>query len=111
MNESEGDSGDWGVDNAVHLAQRVRLFFNHGPLRGLRLIEVDVIGGTVVLRGQVATSHQKQLATEIARKVAGVGEVRNYLQVHDGWRGEKVQQSKDVRLQARENEAANRRMS
>ena len=111
MHASEVDFDEWGVDNADHLARRVRLFIAHGPLRGLRLIEVEVIGSVVVLSGQVATLHQKQLATEFARRVAGVGEVRNRIEVDGSWKGQKLQRLHGLNRQTSENETVHRRPS
>ncbi len=85
------DSNEWGIENAEHLARRVRLFFDHGRLRDLRSIDIEVIGSTVVLSGQVSTFHHKQLATAFALRVAGVGEVANRLEVHDDWKSDKLQ--------------------
>ena len=59
---------------------------------GLRLIDIEVIGGTVVLSGKVATFHQKQLASALAGKVAGVVEVMNRLEVTDGGNDGNVRQ-------------------
>ncbi len=50
------------------------------------MIDIEAIEGTVVLSGKVATFHQKQLATALAGKVAGVVEVMNHLEVDDGWK-------------------------
>ena len=47
--------------------------------QGLRLIDIEVVGDTVVLSGHVVTFHLKQLATVFARRVAGVVEVVNRL--------------------------------
>jgi hypothetical protein len=105
------DSGNWGPENADHLAQRVRLFFDHGRLRGLRTINIEVIGDTVVLTGHVATFHQKQLCTAFARKVAGVGEVTNRLEVHDGVKNDKHQRQSGLAREAHVDDEANRRLS
>ena len=56
----------------------------------MRLIDVEVIGSTVVLSGRVATFHQKQLATSLAGRVAGVVEVMNQLEVHDDGKQDKL---------------------
>jgi osmotically-inducible protein OsmY len=66
------------------LARRVRLSVDHSHQHGLRLIDIEVVGDTVVLSGQVVTFHLKQLATAFARRVAGVVEVVNRLEVRNG---------------------------
>jgi hypothetical protein len=93
------------------LARRVRLFIDHGRQPGLRLIDVEVIGSTVVLSGKVATFHQKQLATALASRVAGVVEVMNQLEVPDGGKDGKLQQPIGLYRQRREAQRADRRPS
>ena len=78
--------------NAKDLVRRVRLSIDHGGLPALRLIDIEAIGSTVVLGGRVATFHQKQLATSLAGRVAGVVEVMNRLDVHGGWTNDNQQQ-------------------
>ena len=80
------DSGSTDLDDDEALAHRVRLSIDRSGLHGLRLIDVEVIGDTVILSGQVVTFHQKQLATSFARRVAGVIEVANRLEVHESWK-------------------------
>ena len=83
------DAGDREIVTAEDLARRVRLSVDHGHLHALRLIDIQVSGDKVVLSGQVATFHQKQLATALARRVSGVFEVMNQLEVQDGNKDEK----------------------
>ena len=85
------DSANAEVTNAKTLVRRVRLSIDHGGLPALRLIEIQAIGSTVVLAGRVATFHQKQLATSLAGRVAGVVEVMNRLDVLDGWTNNNLQ--------------------
>ena len=66
------------------LARRVRLSVDRSHQQGLRLIDIEVVGDTVVLSGDVVTFHLKQLATAFARRVAGVAEVVNRLEVQNG---------------------------
>jgi osmotically-inducible protein OsmY len=70
--------------SAEDLVRRVRLSVDRSHQQGLRLIDIEVVGGTIVLSGQVVTFHLKQLATAFARRVAGVVEVVNRLEVHNG---------------------------
>ena len=87
-------------DDAVHrepasaksLAERVRFSFDQGRTPGLRLIDTEVIGDTVVLSGKVATFHQKQMASALAGRVAGVVEVMNRLEVDDGGNDRQLRQ-------------------
>lgn len=75
------DSRDRDASNAEDLIRRVRLSVDRSQLHGLRSIDIAVVGDTVVLTGQVVSFHQKQLATAFARRVAGVVEVANSLEV------------------------------
>jgi CO dehydrogenase/acetyl-CoA synthase epsilon subunit len=54
------------------LRQRVRLFLTGSNLPGLRHIDVEVHGDTVILNGSVRTFYEKQLAVRLSRRVAGV---------------------------------------
>ena|ERR1700722_14297515 len=83
------DPVDEELTNAANLVRRVRLSIDQSRHSGLRLVDLEVIGSTVVLRGQVATFDQIQLATALVRKVDGVVEVMNLLEVHDDWEGDK----------------------
>ena len=64
-----------------------------------RQIDVDTIGGHVTLTGVVETAKESQRAVEIAKSVAGVKSVKNYLQIgekslgdmfNDKWLGSKI---------------------
>ena len=77
-------SADTGVASAETLAERVRLSIDHGHRTGLRLVDIQVQGATVVLTGEVATFHHKQLATAFARQVVGVVQVMNQLEIPEG---------------------------
>ena len=85
------DSANVELTNAADLVRRVRLSIDQSRLTGLRLIDIEAIGSTVVLRGQVATFHQIELATASVRKVAGVVDVMNLLELHDDWEADKPQ--------------------
>ena len=82
--DTPDDAANREPANAKSLAERVRFSIDQGRTPGLRLIDIEVIAGTVVLSGKVATFHQKQLASALAGKVAGVVEVMNRLDVDDG---------------------------
>ena len=66
---------------ALDLEGRVRLFLSSANRPSLRQIEVDVSGDSVVLSGCVQTFYEKQLASEFARRVAGVVRVVNQVEV------------------------------
>ena len=54
----------------LDLEGRVRQFLSAANLPALRYIGVQVVGDSVVLSGCVRTFHEKQMATEFARRVA-----------------------------------------
>ncbi len=108
---SNEQSEDWAANSAEELARRVRLSVDRSRMHGLRLIDIEVIGDTVVLSGQVVTFHQKQLATAFARRVAGVVEVVNRLEVHNGRNDDDQQRPGNVGWQRRAVEAIDRRTS
>ena len=105
------DSADAELTNAERLVRRVRLSIDHAGLPALRLIDIKVIGSTVVLSGRVATFHQKQLATALASRVAGVVEVMNQIEVHDGAKDGKLPQPICLYRQRREAQRADSRPS
>jgi hypothetical protein len=51
------------------------------PYRGLRSVELDVNGNTMVLTGQVRTFFLKQMAQHLLGDYSGVWEIRNNLRV------------------------------
>ena len=63
------------------LRRRVQLFLHNSNLPALRHINIDVDGGCVVLSGQVQTYYERQLAHEFSRRVAGVLQVSDQLEV------------------------------
>lgn len=77
------DCGDGLHESDEDLLRRVRLSVERSRLHGLRLIDIEVNGDTVVLSGEVVTLHQKQLATALVRRVAGVVKVVNRLEVQN----------------------------
>ncbi|MBX9792601.1 MAG: BON domain-containing protein [Pirellulales bacterium] len=66
---------------ARDLERRVRLFLASAKRPSLRRIKVELVGDAVVLSGCVQTFYEKQLATEFAKRVAGVVSVVNRLAV------------------------------
>ena len=63
------------------LEQRVQLFLASSNLPALRHLAVEIDGDTVILRGQVQTFYEKQLAVEFSRRVAGVIRVVDLVEV------------------------------
>lgn len=62
---------------------RVRAFLASRHYQALRRLRIDVENGAVVLSGTVPTFHQRQIACECARHVAGVLRVIDRLHVSD----------------------------
>lgn len=63
------------------LILRVRLCLDRSNVSALRDVNIRVDGDRVILAGKVATYYQKQLATELTRRVAGVIEIDNLIEV------------------------------
>jgi osmotically-inducible protein OsmY len=63
------------------LERRVLNYLIGRQMPALRTIEVAAQGGTVVLRGKVPTFYQKQLCLNCCRRVAGVLEVIDQVDV------------------------------
>ena len=103
------ESPDDEVAPAETLAERVRLSVDRSRMHGLRLIDIEVEGGRVVLSGQVVTFHQKQLATTFARRVVGVVEVVNRLEVKSGRNDDQQERASDVGWQHRPAQAIDRK--
>jgi osmotically-inducible protein OsmY len=69
-----------GADAA--LADEVRSRFSGDPALHGEAIEVSALGGTVTLRGRVASSAVRSSAERLVRTVAGVMAVNNLLKVN-----------------------------
>lgn len=63
------------------LAQRVSAAIQTSPHLRRRKLHSEADGGRVVLRGTVATYYQKQMATEAVRRLDGVEQIENNLDV------------------------------
>ncbi|MBS0211407.1 MAG: BON domain-containing protein [Planctomycetes bacterium] len=66
------------------LERRVRSFLATRSEPGLRRIDIDAEGGRVTLRGLVRSFYERQLAVHCCRRVAGVTEVIDQLNVQRG---------------------------
>lgn len=65
----------------LNLQKRVCQFLIAASVPGLRHIDVEVNQDSVVFSGSVQTFYAKQLASEFARRVAGVVNVVNLIEV------------------------------
>ncbi|MBI2827201.1 MAG: BON domain-containing protein [Planctomycetia bacterium] len=68
-------------ETGLDLERRVRQFFLAARLPALRHVRIKVRHDRVLLTGCVQTFHEKQMATEFARRVAGVVNVVNSIEV------------------------------
>lgn len=69
------------AESADDLSRRVCLFLTSANLPGLRRVRVDVVEDTVVIAGRVRTFYERQIAIERARRVAGVIQVDDQIEV------------------------------
>lgn len=67
----------------IELARRVKLFLASQPRPALRYLRVTARGGSVSLQGVVTTYYERQLALQCSRRVAGVRELIDEIQVVD----------------------------
>jgi hyperosmotically inducible protein len=74
--KTAGETIDDGVTTA-----KVKAALINDPVTKARQIDVEVYRGVVELGGFVATEEEKERATEVARSVNGVKDVKNNLQV------------------------------
>jgi osmotically-inducible protein OsmY len=70
--------------NSTIIDQQVRIAFAHHPHLNRHQLEFNRTKGRIVLRGNVDSYFQKQLAQEALRNIDGIEEIENELQV--GWR-------------------------
>jgi hyperosmotically inducible protein len=79
---TEGTTRPFGVfvDDATTTAMVKSKLLANSNTNGLK-IEVDTRGDVVTLRGEVASTEEKQLAEELARNTGDVKQVRNQLVV------------------------------
>lgn len=66
---------------AGSLAERIDQAIQTNPYVNRRLLRFETEGGRVVLQGAVRSYFQKQMAQEIIRRIEGVEEIENYLEV------------------------------
>lgn len=65
----------------LDLVRRVQIFLHSKQVRSLRGVSVEADRGTVVLRGEVNSFYEKQLCISCAKRVAGVLELIDEIQV------------------------------
>jgi osmotically-inducible protein OsmY len=68
------------VDDAI-LTTRVKTALINDPAVFDPRIDVDTVKGVVTLSGRVTTKEQEARAVELARKIAGVTDVKSTLQI------------------------------
>ena len=66
---------------ADRIVAEVEFLLSQSPYRELRKMDVTVSKDVIELRGTVSSFYLKQVAQEIARKVASDRQIRNFLQV------------------------------
>jgi hypothetical protein len=55
----------------------------HSPYMAIRTVSCDYENGVLLLYGRLGSFHQKQLAQETVRRVAGIGPIVNAIEVAD----------------------------
>jgi osmotically-inducible protein OsmY len=63
------------------LAERVEGAIHTNPYTSGRRLRFETEGGRVILQGIVASYFQKQMAQEIVRRVEGVEQIDNHIEV------------------------------
>jgi len=66
------------------LRERVERFLRTRGICGLEHVRVDVEGGLVSLRGHISSPHDRWLCLNCSRRVAGVLDVIDELELEDG---------------------------
>jgi osmotically-inducible protein OsmY len=66
------------------LDEQVSALLAKSPYASTRRLRIETQAGKVVLRGVVPSYYQKQMAQEAVRRLSGVSEVDNQLEVHWG---------------------------
>lgn len=65
-----------------HLQQNLESALGDNPYIAGRRLRVESSAGRVIVRGQVGSYYQKQMAQESLLRVEGVEELENQLEVH-----------------------------
>ena len=64
------------------LVDRARTALRQSPHLARKQLRLEALEGRLVLHGVVGSYYQKQIAQETLRKVDGVEQIENLLQVH-----------------------------
>ena len=70
-----------GPENDLDLARRVENYLHSKQVRSLKSVAVEADGGRVVLRGDVGSFYEKQLCLSCTRRVAGVLDLVDEIEV------------------------------
>ena len=70
------------ADGSTEFAQRLHSELAGNPYVGRRNLRFEASDGRVVLRGTVRTFYEKQMAQEVVRRIDGVEEVDNRVEVN-----------------------------
>jgi osmotically-inducible protein OsmY len=63
------------------LARRVRIFLSSRHHPSFRHLHIEADGGTVTVRGRVSSFYEKQLSCQCCRRVAGVFQIVDQVDV------------------------------
>ena len=69
------------ADGSTEFARRLHSELATNPYVGRRNLRFEANEGRVVLRGTVRTYYEKQMAQEVVRRIDGVDEVDNLVEV------------------------------
>lgn len=67
----------------ICLEDHVQNVIDHNPYLSRRKLQCEAADGHVVLRGQVQSYYQKQMAQESLKKIEGILSINNCLEVTD----------------------------
>ena len=70
------------ADGSTEFAERLHSELMSNPYVGRRNLRFEANEGRVVLRGTVQTFYEKQMAQEVVRRIDGVDEVDNRVEVN-----------------------------
>jgi metal-sulfur cluster biosynthetic enzyme len=83
MNARDSNPGPAGRDES--LADRAEIVLLTVDGADFRRVGVDALDGVVTLSGEVKTESEKKQAAAVVRRVSGVHDVNNQLQVAHAW--------------------------
>ena len=69
------------ADGSTAFAERLHSELARNPYVGRRNLRFEANEGRVVLRGTVQTFYEKQMAQEVVRRIDGVDEIDNLVEV------------------------------